>query len=206
MVMLLTPPHIRSCLCDVCESLAEQSISMAHQQIGSIFATVEHAKITHPQQWDCVGQCLVRMCFSCNVFQVCPLEPCLLTQVRVLHTHICLLAETQTRQSVVRSAVWQAQKCLYEWAALCAAGLAVNLSQADLAHVHALDRWTKRCVGCPLCAESTRSTPSPNNHTERTAICIWPRPWWATASCPPKPSTTLFQKLWCMIWMAVHSW
>jgi hypothetical protein len=45
---------------------------------------------------------------------------------RVVHAHVCLLADTEARQSPTRASVWRAEQCLREWDRLEAAGLAAG--------------------------------------------------------------------------------
>lgn len=45
---------------------------------------------------------------------------------RVVHAHVCLLADTEARQSPTRASVWRAEQCLREWDKLEHAGLAAG--------------------------------------------------------------------------------
>jgi hypothetical protein len=45
---------------------------------------------------------------------------------RVVHAHVCLMADTEARQSPTRASVWRAEQCLREWDKLEHAGLAAG--------------------------------------------------------------------------------
>ena len=80
----------RGCLCIGCNTTATQAIRMAYFHTSRLFASLEKKRTRSPEALKLVGARLAR----------------------VLHAHICLLLDTQARQTATRSLLSQSQLCL----------------------------------------------------------------------------------------------
>ncbi|GMH42583.1 hypothetical protein BSKO_10502 [Bryopsis sp. KO-2023] len=122
----------RDCRCAGCAALAVQAIRMAHIQVARLFARVEKKQDQQPGRWRAVGQALMR----------------------VVHVHICLLLDTEAKQSATRASVWRAEHCLKEWERLRERGLRVDIGFIDECQVHVLDQWAKTADSDLILAEA----------------------------------------------------
>lgn len=86
---------------------------MAHIQVTRLFARVDNKQEQQPERWRAVGQALMR----------------------VVHVHICLLLDTEARQSATRASVWRAEQCLKEWERLRERGLDEDIGLLDARQV-----------------------------------------------------------------------
>ena len=80
----------RGCLCIGCNTTATQAIRMAYFHTARLFASLEKKRTRGPDALKLVGARLAR----------------------TLHAHICLLLDTQARQTANRSLLSQSQLCL----------------------------------------------------------------------------------------------
>lgn len=80
----------RGCLCIGCNTTATQAIRMAYFHTSRLYASLEKKRTRSPEALKLVGARLAR----------------------VLHAHICLLLDTQARQTATRSLLSQSQLCL----------------------------------------------------------------------------------------------
>ncbi|DBB08447.1 TPA: hypothetical protein ACH3X3_15276 [Trebouxia sp. C0006] len=92
----------RGCLCVGCSTTATQAIRMSYFHTARLFASLEKKRARSQDALKLVGARLAR----------------------VLHAQICLLLDTQARQTATRSALVQSQLCLQEWDRMKAMGLA----------------------------------------------------------------------------------
>lgn len=106
----------RGCRCAGCAALAVQAIRMAHIQVARLIARVDKKQEQQPSRWRAVGQSLMR----------------------VVHVHICLLLDTEAKQSATRASVWRAEHCLKEWERLRERGLQVDVLLVDEHQVRSL--------------------------------------------------------------------
>ena len=90
MLMIMCMPCCRGCLCIGCNTTATQAIRMAYFHTSRLFASLEKKRTRSPDAIKLVGARLSR----------------------VLHAHICLLLDTQARQTATRSLLSQSQLCL----------------------------------------------------------------------------------------------
>lgn len=90
MLLILSLPCCRGCLCIGCNTTATQAIRMAYFHTSRLCASLEKKRVRSPDTIKLVGARLAR----------------------VLHAHICLLLDTQARQTATRSLLSQSQLCL----------------------------------------------------------------------------------------------
>ncbi|KAK9816451.1 hypothetical protein WJX72_000489 [[Myrmecia] bisecta] len=128
---------LRGCTCPGCAALAMQAIRMAHIQAARLFARVDKKKARAPEAWREVGSRLVR----------------------IIHAHVCLLLDTEARQSAMRAAVWQAQQCLQEWDKMARNGLTVEAGIHNSLQVACLEQWAKTAEADLLLVEALLGAP-----------------------------------------------
>eukprot|EP00798_Chlamydomonas_sp_ICE-L_P023154 gene23154-30359_t len=136
----------RSCTCPGCTALALQALRMAHIQATHLLMRLEHRRLVLPDRWRLVGLALGR----------------------VVHSHICLLLQTEAVVSPSRASLWRVQQCLLEWDRLGKAKLTGEVVEHN--ETELLSRWSRMAASNLSLAEALLGYPLTPPHPEKTEL------------------------------------
>jgi len=107
-----------SCRCPGCAAVAVQAIRMAHIRSAELLAQLEkQATPKSAEMYESVGRDLKH----------------------IVYCHICLLLETDARQSATKASMWRADQCIKEWKRLEEKNF--TFEPCDRNHVLRLESW-----------------------------------------------------------------
>ncbi|KAL0041632.1 hypothetical protein WJX79_010152 [Trebouxia sp. C0005] len=138
----------RGCLCVGCSTTATQAIRMAYFHTARLFASLDKKRARSPDASKLVGARLAR----------------------VLHAQICLLLDTQARQTATRNALVQSQLCLQEWDRMKATGLANAAGLVGSHQVVCLLDWVQAAGADLTLVEALQGSALDPNHSLATAL------------------------------------
>ena len=108
----------KACRCAGCAAVAVSAIRMAHIRCAQLLSLLEKRRRSDvAEKWRLVGKHLMH----------------------VVYLHICLLLDTEARQSATKASTWRSEQCVKEWQRLGEKG--ITCGEGDVSQVTLLEQW-----------------------------------------------------------------